>query len=210
MKLVIFGSTGMGGDAVVAKALERGYDVTVLARSETSAGKVRSGARVVLGDALDPEAIDRALIGADAVVQYLGVGGMGDGRQNSLVPDATALIIAAMKAQRIHRLVCASNMGLPGSGAFIFRRVLVPLFARKLPPILDAKIKMEALLRASELEWTAVRLPALKEHSDKNTLKVNEYGRATGYSITTCDAANFFLDIIERRLYLGLAVGISN
>lgn len=68
MKLVIFGSTGMGGRAVLAEALERGYDVTVLARSHTSAANIPQGAQVVFGDALDPAAIDQALVGADAVI----------------------------------------------------------------------------------------------------------------------------------------------
>lgn len=135
---------------------------------------------------------------------------MGDGRPNNLVPDATGLIIAAMKAHGIARLVCASNMGLPGSRAFLFRRILVPLFAPKLPPILDAKVAMEALLRDSGLQWTAVRLPALKENPVKDHVKISAEGYATGYSITTGDAADFMLDIIERRQFVGAAVGISN
>ncbi|MFE5475730.1 NAD(P)-dependent oxidoreductase [Nocardia sp. NPDC056541] len=210
MKLVVFGSTGMGGSAVVAKALERGHDVTVLARSATSADKAPHGVRVVRGDALDPAAVERALDGTDAVIQYLGVGGLGDGKPNDLVPDATRVIIEKMRAHGVERLVCASNMGLPGSGAFLFRRVLVPLFARRLPPILDAKVAMEAQLAASELAWTAVRLPALKAVADKGTVKADPSGRATGYSITCGDAADFMLDIIEQRQHLRTAVGVSN
>ncbi|MFD4356204.1 NAD(P)-dependent oxidoreductase [Nocardia sp. NPDC058518] len=113
MKLVVFGSTGTGGSAVVTKVLERGHDVTVLARSQASADKAPHGVRVVRGDAVDPAAIERTLDGADAVIQYLGVGGLGDGKPNTLVPDATRVIIEEMRAQGIERLVCASNMGSP-------------------------------------------------------------------------------------------------
>jgi uncharacterized protein YbjT (DUF2867 family) len=207
VKLALFGSTGMMGKAVLAAALARGHDVTILIRSATTAG---SGVRVVVGDALDPKAIREAIKGADAVVQCLGVGGMGDGRPNDLVPQATRLIVEDMKAQGTRRLVCASNLGVPGSGALFLRWVLVPLFARKLLPILEAKIKMEAILRASGLDWTAVRLPALNEKPARNTLKVSPEGRSTGYTITTAEAAAFMLDIIEKNQFAAKAVAISN
>lgn len=210
MRIVIFGSTGMGGKAALASAIGRGHDVTVLARSEAAAAKAPQGTRIVLGDALDPAAVREALKGADAVVQYLGVGGLGDGRPNDLIPDTTRLIIAEMAAQNIQRLVCASNVGVPGSAPFLVRRILVPLLARKLLPILDAKVKMEAILRASNREWTAVRLPALNEKPRKKTLKVSAEGRSTGFSITTRDAADFMLDIIEKRQFVGAIVAISN
>ncbi len=210
MNLVVLGSTGKGGRAVLARALERGHRVAVLARSQASADQALAGATVVRGDARDPSAIGEVLQGADAVVQYLGVGGLGDGKPNDLIPDATHVLIAQMQAQGVRRLVCASNMGVPGSRAFLFRYVLVPLLARKLLPILDAKVKMEALLQGCPLEWTAVRLPVLMDKPDKGTLKVDASGRATGYAITTGDAAGFMLDIIQQRQFIGTAVGISN
>lgn len=207
MKLALFGSTGMMGKAVLSAALARGHDVTLLARSAKTAG---SGARVVVGDALDPKAIRETIKGADAIIQCLGVGGMGDGKPNNLVPEATRLIVEDMKAQGMRRLVCASNIGVPGSGALFFRWVLVPLFARKLLPILDAKVKMEAILRASNLDWTAVRLAALNEKPARNKLKVSAEGRTTGYTITAADAAAFMLDIIEKKQFAAKAVAISN
>jgi uncharacterized protein YbjT (DUF2867 family) len=207
VKLALFGSTGMMGKAVLSAALARGHEVTVLVRSAKTAG---SGARVVVGDARDPKAIRETIKGADAVIQCLGVGGLGDGKPNDLVPEATRLIVEDMKAQGIRRLVCASNVGVPGSGAFLLRWVLVPLFARKLLPILAAKIKMEAILRASGLDWTAVRLAALNEKPARGKLKVSAEGRMTGFTLTTADAANFMLDIIEKKQFGAKAVAISN
>ncbi len=207
MKIALFGSTGMLGKAVLSTARARGHDVSILLRSPKAAS---AGTNVIVGDALDPKAIGETIKGADAIIQCLGVGGMGDGKPNDLVPQATSLIVEGMKAQGIQRLVCASNIGVPGSGAFLFRRVLVPLLARKLLPILDAKIRMEAILRASSLNWTAVRLAALNEKPARNKLKVSPEGRTTGYTITTGDAAAFMLDIIEKNQFAASAVAISN
>lgn len=207
MKLALFGSTGMLGRAVLAKATARGHELTILVRSPMAA---QAGLRVVVGDARDPGAVRETLSGAEAVVQCLGVGGLGDGKPNDLVPDATRLIVDAMKAQGTRRLVCASNIGVPGSGALFLRWVLVPLFARKLLPILAAKIKMEAILIASGLDWTAVRLAALTAKPARPKLKVSQEGRATGLTITTADAADFMLDIVEKKQFAAKAVAISN
>lgn len=210
MKVTLFGSTGMGGKAVLRKAVERGHEVTVLMRSSPAAGIVHDKVRVVIGDARDGVAVGKALEGCEAVVQYLGVGGMGDGKPNDLVPEATKVILDEMNRQKIKRIVCASNIGVPGSGAFLFTKVLVPIAARKLIPILKAKVKMETILRASGVDWTAVRLAALNEKPDRGKLRVSDKGITQGYTITTGDAANFMLDIIEKQQHLRAVVAISN
>lgn len=207
MKLALFGSTGMLGKAVLAAALARGHAVSILVRSAKPA---ENDVRAVVGDARDPNAIRETITGAEAVIQCLGVGGLGDGKPNDLVPVATRLILQEMEGQGMRRLVCASNVGVPGSGAPFLRWVLVPLFARKLLPILAAKIEMEANLRESGLDWTAVRLPALNEKPLRNRVKVSPEGRATGYNITIADAAAFMLDIIEKQQFAAKAVAISN
>ncbi len=211
MKITLFGATGMGGKAVLRKALERGHDVTLLLRPQTASGaSLPQHVRVIAGDARDPDAVRAALVGGDAVIQYLGVGGMGDGKPNDLVPDATRVILDEMAQQDITRIVCASNIGVPGSGAWLFRKLLVPLAARKLIPILAAKVKMEAILRASSADWTAVRLAALNEKPDRGRVRVSAEGLTQGYTITTGDAANFVLDSIELRQFLRQTVAISN
>lgn len=210
MKITLFGSTGMGGRAALHKAVERGHEVTVLMRRSPEPAAVPAKVRIVIGDARDAGAVGDALTGADAAIQYLGVGGMGDGKPNDLVPDATEVILSQMQRQEISRIVCASNIGVPGSGAFLFRKVLVPIAARKLIPILKAKVKMEGILRASGADWTAVRLAALNEKPDWGKVRMSDVGITQGYTITTGDAADFMLDIIEKRQHLRATVAISN
>jgi putative NADH-flavin reductase len=210
MKIALFGSTGMAGKAVLRKALERGHEVTLLLRSRASTAALGANVRVVIGDALDTVAVGQALQGVEAIIQTLGVGGMGDGRPNDLVADATRIILDQMQQQEISRIICASNIGVPGSGAFVFSKILVPIAARKLIPILHAKVRMEAILQASTAQWTAVRLAALNEKPDRKKLRISAEGITQGYTITTGDAADFMLDILEKRQHLRRAVAISN
>lgn len=165
---------------------------------------------VVIGDVRDPAAVRATISGSDAVIQCLGVGGLGDGRPNSLVPDATALILEEMKAAGQRRIVCMGNVGVPGSGAEFLRFVIVPLLARKLIPIVASKIQMEAILRASDVDWTVVRLPALTERPDRKHVKVSAKGRAVGLTVTIGDAADFMLDIIENQQFFAAPVSIAN
>jgi uncharacterized protein YbjT (DUF2867 family) len=113
----------------------------------------------VVGDALDPVAVRWALAGADAVLHCVGVVGLGDGRPSTLVSESVRLTVDSMEESGIARLVCLSNIGAGGSGSRLFRRAVVPLALRRLVPIIEDKYRMEAILSASSLDWTAVRLP---------------------------------------------------
>ena len=203
-----FSSTAWAS-AITASGIDRWREMAAANKRLTELlerpyGKLSAGQRTRVS-------LAKALIkGADAVVQCLGVGGLGDGKPNDLVPEATRLIVEDMKAQGMSRLVCASNIGVPGSGALFLRWVLVPLFARKLIPIVDAKIKMEAILVASGLDWTAVRLAALTEKPARNKSRVSAEGRATDVTVPRADSAAFMLDIIEKKQFAARAVAISN
>ncbi|MBO2463894.1 NmrA/HSCARG family protein [Actinomadura violacea] len=69
-KTVVIGSTGRQGGAVTDLLLERGHEVVAYVRSgESPAAKKLSarGARLAVGDLADPEALQRACAGAEAV-----------------------------------------------------------------------------------------------------------------------------------------------
>ncbi|QKW39730.1 NmrA/HSCARG family protein [Actinomadura sp. NAK00032] len=69
-KTVVIGATGRQGGAVTHLLLERGHEVVAYVRSEESpAAKKLSaqGARLAVGDLADPEALQRACAGAEAV-----------------------------------------------------------------------------------------------------------------------------------------------
>ena len=93
MKVLVLGGTGRVGQLIVAGALERGHDVTVLARNPQEAARLGPPIRIMPGDVLDAAALDRALEGQDAVVFAVGAGNV---RKTTLFSQSTALLIAAM------------------------------------------------------------------------------------------------------------------
>ena len=72
VKLGVFGASGRIGRHVVEQAVAKGHDVTALVREAGRLGELASRVRVVEGSIEDPQAVDRAVAGADAVISAVG------------------------------------------------------------------------------------------------------------------------------------------
>jgi uncharacterized protein YbjT (DUF2867 family) len=164
---------------------------------------------VIGGSPLSKVDVHRCVQGADAVVHCLGIGGKGDGKPTTLISDSVRLVLEAMQSHGVPRIVCMSNVGAGGSGSWFANRFVIPLFLRWLLPIIEDKNRMEALLRASSIEWISVRLPSIVEGPD-TPLRVSADGRGLGLSISAESTARFLLQQVGSREYLRSAPSISN
>jgi uncharacterized protein YbjT (DUF2867 family) len=72
MKVLLIGATGQTGRHAVKQLLARGHEVTAFARNPSAVTESSDRLRVVQGDARDPESIDRAMHGQDAVLVAFG------------------------------------------------------------------------------------------------------------------------------------------
>src|SRR5215216_439724 len=69
MKIFVAGATGVLGRALVPQLVSRGHEVVGMTRSASKQDLVRSlGARPVVADALDPDAVARAVASAEPQV----------------------------------------------------------------------------------------------------------------------------------------------
>lgn len=213
MRITLFGATGLTGRHVLAQALERGHEVTALVRRPEAVQLRHERLRLVQGDALDPDAVLRAVQGQDAVLQCLGIGGKGDGTPSTFVSDATRHIVDAMKAHRVRRLVCMSNVGAGDSATFgpwIYRAFILPTYMGWLVAILADKERMEPTVRDSGLDWTLARFPAILDRPARGRTRESFDGRDLGFTITTADTAAYLLDQLETDRNVGKAPSVSN
>lgn len=155
--LVIGGSSGIGLETV-EQALERGHAVRAFARSATGIDLEHDRLVKVDGDALEPEAVQAALDGVDAVVQSLGIplnpGTILGGTR--LFSEATRVLLPAMASRSVKRLIAVTGYGAGDSGATMnpFNRLgFNAVFAR----IYADKSEQEAMIKASDLDWTIAR-----------------------------------------------------
>lgn len=127
MTLLVTGGAGFIGGAVVSAALDAGHEVRVLdsLRSDVHGGPAALDPRVDFrhADIRDADAVAAALQGVDAVCHQAAKVGLGVDFSDA--PDyvatnelGTAVLLAAMTAAGIGRLVLASSMVVYGEGAY--------------------------------------------------------------------------------------------
>jgi putative NADH-flavin reductase len=132
MKVLILGATGSIGRHVVEQALQRGHQVTVLARDPKKVVPKDPRIQIVEGKVLDPQALDRAVVGQEAVIYAIGADSR---RPTTLFSDSTRLLIAAMEKHGVRRLVCITGIGAGdsrGHGGFLYDRIIYPLFTKNI------------------------------------------------------------------------------
>lgn len=210
MRLLVVGSTGRTGRQVVAQALERGHEVTALARNPAKLTQEHARLRVVRGDVLEPESLRAAVTNQDAVVCVLGHGKFL--RPTSILSEGTRNLIAAMREAGVRRLVCQTSLGVGDS----FGRMGLYYTLFVVPFILQFyfwdKYRQERAVRASGLDWTIVRPAALTNGRRRGTYR---HGEEIGswivtLSISRADTAAFLLDELSDNRYLHRAPGLAN
>ncbi len=177
--IVIFGATGRTGRLAVARAAGEGHRVIAFTRGTKPPDGVSA---VVTGDPSDPQAVRKAVEGADAVISTLPGGNRG---LPHLATEATTAIIAAMTDLGVRRLVVTSAYPIvadrPRLPMALLRRLLATPYA-------DVAA-MEALVSHSDLDWTIVRLNRLTDGPATNDLTVSGDLLAKPRALSRADAA---------------------
>jgi 2-alkyl-3-oxoalkanoate reductase len=127
MKVFVAGATGVLGRALVPQLVARGHEVVGMTRSASKQDLVRSlGARPVVADALDPDAVAQAVASAEPEVvvhQLTALSGEFDMRHidrffattNRLRTEGTDHLLAAGRAVGARRFVAQSYAGWPAA-----------------------------------------------------------------------------------------------
>ena len=147
MRVLIIGASRGIGLETTRQALDADYDVRALARSEATIGITNSRLEKVNGD---------ALAGVDAVIMTLGVG-LGElFRPIHLFSKATRVLIGAMEAQNVKRLICVTGFGADDSRASINCLQRVP-FQIVFGHAYEDKSRQEPTIKEIALYWTIAR-----------------------------------------------------
>lgn len=106
MKLLIVGANGKTGRALVQRACELGHDVTALVHHEPT--QPMHCARILHGDARNPQLLELAIAGQHAIIDTIGT--HQPYLKTTLETDVARLLINAMRLRSIRRIVAISSL----------------------------------------------------------------------------------------------------
>jgi putative NADH-flavin reductase len=209
MKLAVFGATGRTGKLLVAQALEAGHDVVAFARTPSKLGIKHERLTVVQGDVQDTELVVTAVTGTDAVLSVLGPV---SNEPTYEVSQGMAHILAAMEQHGVRHLVqsVGAGVGDPNDRPGLFDRAIRVVLKLASRHVYEDMVRVAEAIRASDLDWTLVRVPMLTDDPATGDVKVGYLGQGVGPRLSRADLAAFLLKEAQDPAYLRQAPVISN
>ena len=204
--LIIGASKGIGLETVKA-ALAAGHTVRAFARSAANIAITDPRLEKFAGDALSQADIAKALTGADAVIQSLGVASLQElifG--TTLFSASTAVLVAAMQAAGVKRLITVTGAGAGNSRGrigFLYDNLLFPLMLQR---VYSDKDIAEDIIAKSGLDWTIARPGGLTNGAATGRYRIlTEMKDWRGGFISRADVADFLVKQIAGRNLLAKA-----
>jgi putative NADH-flavin reductase len=209
MKITVFGSIGRTGQQVVQQALEAGHEVVAFARTPSKLALQNPRLTIVAGDIKDVAAVNKAITGAEAVISVLGPT---SNQVEYAVSNGTQHIIAAMQTHGVKRLIISAGAGVgdPNDAPKLFDRLIVRALKIASKHVYEDMVKTVVIVKASDRDWTIVRVPMLTDGEQTGRVKVGFVGKGTGARITRADMADFMLKQLKDDTYLKRAPVVSN
>lgn len=197
MTIAVLGATGATGRHIVARALENGHNVVALVRAPGSLAPATRLREVEWTDVADGETLTRAVRGVDVVISALGGAPAGP---TTVCTDAIATALPALKNAGVERLIAVSAHGvLETRDRSLYSRAVWFAVAERMKD----KEAMERLIVDSELRWTIVRPPMLKDtpasgvYTSGDRLPIKLW-----HSIGRADLADFLVREAEDASYV--------
>ncbi|UZN59878.1 NAD-dependent epimerase [Streptomyces albus subsp. chlorinus] len=175
----MFGANSSTGRHLTEQALGAGHTVTAVVRRPEAFPLSGPQLRVHAADVFDKAAVEEAVAGSEAVISILGV--PYQRKPVTVLSRGITHITDAMAAHGVKRLVAVTSRLLavhaprsegekPLYERFVYRRLLYPFLTTLGRTLYDDMLRMEHIVRATELDWTLVRPSALY-----NTDVVSDY-----------------------------------
>lgn len=210
MHVTVLGGNGPTGRLLVGQLVEAGHTVTALTRHPEQPGLTGPGITVLGGDATSAVDIHRALSGAHAVVSVLGT--KYSKEPISLYSTSATLVSNAMAEQGITRLIATSSGATSPwqdpNGSWFERHLVMRILDKVGRTLYDDMRRMEAIIAATELDWTIMRPLGLVNLEPPTEYAIAE-DHIPGSQTARRDLAAAIVDQLARADYHGRTVAVA-
>jgi putative NADH-flavin reductase len=209
MKIAVFGATGRTGIHIVQQALEAGYEVVALARIPTRLSISHPHLKMVQGDIHTAAPVEKTVTDADVVISVLGPTG---NQPEFAISTGMEIILTAMQRQNVKRLIISAGAGVgdPQDTPKLFDKAIGLLLRTFSRNVYEDMLRAVATVRASDRDWTVVRVPMLTDGPLTGQVRIGMVGKGTGPRISRADMAAFMLQQVTDAQYLHQAPVVSN
>ena len=209
MQLTIFGATGRTGQQLVEQAVSAGHIVTILVRDPAKMRIVHPDLKVLAGDINNATQVGQALASAEAVISVLGPT---RNKPTFEVAAGTEVILSAMEKLGVRRLIISTGAGVadPKDRPGLVDHLIKFLLKHLSRYIYEDMEQVVTKVRATDLDWTVVRVPMLTDDPHSGKIRVGYVGQSVGMRIGRADLADFMLRQLSDVSQIRAAPAISN
>lgn len=207
MRIAVLGATGRTGQPLVQRLLDDGHELTVLVRDRAKLGDLADRVTVVTGSSTDPAALDQLVVDAGAVASALGP----TAKEPDLHTRTARGLLEVMPRHGLRRFVGVSGAGVDVAGdqKGTRDRIISAMIQRLGGRIAGDKITEYEIYAGSDLDWTLVRPPRLKDGPATGSYRHDAH-RPGRSSIRRADLAAFVADVVEGDLCIRQAPFVWN
>jgi putative NADH-flavin reductase len=208
MRIVIFGATGGTGRELVRQATAAGYAVAAVARHPEELAPAGASVELIAADVTERASVGSVVRGADAVLSALGTRRLNEA--TTVYSAGVTNILAAMGAAAVRRFIGISAVPV-GAPYGLAEHIIVPILYRFFGAAYADMKRMEAILAASESDWTVFRPPQLVDRPATGRYRTAIGAPLPGaWRITRADLAAAMLAAVNDAALVRHIVTISN
>lgn len=207
MKVTLVGATGGVGSHLLRMALEKDYELTLVARHPERLPALPDTTRVIAADLRDHAKLREAVAEADAVLWAVGAT-RNTADQPAIFRESLEVVLAAMPLNARIVMISGAGVHLDGDELPLGRRFLIRLMKTVAGHVLTTNVAQAEAAKSSDKDYVLVRPGMMPDKTPSGRVTANE-SLPPKNTTTKADVARFMIEQLEHDDWLRKAPFVS-